>query len=61
MTQQNYIQAARLPPGWAPNTDIPAVMDEIGRRVDWLTKTNNDKERQFIYALLKQLIKTGHS
>jgi hypothetical protein len=70
MNQQNYIQAARLPPGWAPNTDLVAVMQEMKARLDRLKALDvllehfyetNLKERKFIHALLDQLIKTGHS
>jgi len=58
--------SSNLPPGWAPDTDVAAVVAEIQKRIDRLKELDdramfNSAERWFIYAYLSQLIKTGHS
>ena len=58
--------STKLPPGWAPDTDVVAVVIEIRKRMYQLrmleTKAAEiENERVFLIELVSQLIETGHS
>ena len=57
-----------LPPGWAPDTDVAAVIAEMEKRVERLQELDKfeppnraTRERKLLHSLIAQLIKTGHS